>query len=185
MADDVVQEAAIIALSKFAQFRADSDFNAWIAQIVRHVAHNVFRKERRRRTLPLNDQLKDERGGASDQVQSINGPHADANGDRLALAARGMLPEQQQSFDDQVLSALRRVDTTARACLLLRTVECLEYAEISRLLGIPEGTAMSHVHRTREFLRLNLVTDVRNVAVRPVSGQIERRAKTNEPRTIP
>ena len=41
----------------------------------------------------------------------------------------------------------------ARACLLLRAVQDLDYSELSRLLGIPEGTAMSHVHRARNALR--------------------------------
>ena len=54
------------------------------------------------------------------------------------------------------MRALNSVSDIARACLLLRTIEQMEYAEISRLLAIPEGTAMSHVHRARQHLRERL-----------------------------
>jgi RNA polymerase sigma-70 factor (ECF subfamily) len=54
------------------------------------------------------------------------------------------------------MRALRGVSEVARACLLLRTLEGMPYARISELLQIPEGTAMSHVHRTRQFLRERL-----------------------------
>jgi DNA-directed RNA polymerase specialized sigma24 family protein len=40
--------------------------------------------------------------------------------------------------------------------LLLRTIEQMEYSEISKVLQIPEGTAMSHVHRARQHLRERL-----------------------------
>ena len=56
------------------------------------------------------------------------------------------------------MSALGHLSEVARACLLLRTVEGLDYGEIGRALGIPEGTAMSHVHRSRMRLRAELVT---------------------------
>ena len=53
--------------------------------------------------------------------------------------------------------ALAALAETARAALLLRTVLELDYATIARLLDIPEGTAMSHVHRSREALRRALL----------------------------
>jgi DNA-directed RNA polymerase specialized sigma24 family protein len=40
--------------------------------------------------------------------------------------------------------------------LLLRTVEKLSYAEIAALMDMPEGTAMSHVHRSKMALRERL-----------------------------
>ena len=51
-----------------------------------------------------------------------------------------------------MLGALGRLEETARACLLLRVVLDLPYQEISRSLGIPQGTAMSHVHRARRAM---------------------------------
>ena len=75
---------------------------------------------------------------------------------RIHLGARGELPKDQAHFDDRVLTALNSVGEIPRSCLLLRTIEHLEYSEIARVLEIPEGTAMSHVHRTRQYLRERL-----------------------------
>jgi RNA polymerase sigma-70 factor (ECF subfamily) len=77
-----------------------------------------------------------------------------------------LLPDQEH-FDDAVMRALRQVDETPRACFLLRTLMRSSYREISELLGIPEGTAMSHVHRSRATLRQALEADV---AFEPCAG---------------
>ena len=65
----------------------------------------------------------------------------------------GQLKPMQNSFDDRVKSALLEVAPNARSCLLLRTVEGLSYKEISKLMSIPEGTAMNLVHRSKKKLR--------------------------------
>ncbi len=143
LADDILQEAAIVALSKLDQYRPGTNFSAWMGQTVRYVALNQSRKERRRRGQPLDETIGEAASSATDAARR----------DTLALSARGELPVDQRDFDDRILKALSAASETARACLLLRTVESLEYSEISRILDIPEGTAMSHVHRTRRLLR--------------------------------
>lgn len=65
----------------------------------------------------------------------------------------GELKPLQNSFDDRVKAALQEVAPDARSCLLLRTVEGLSYKEISKLMNIPEGTAMNWVHRSKKKLR--------------------------------
>ena len=144
-AEDVVQDAALIGLGKFDQFREGSSFTAWMGQMVRNVALNAARKEQR------------QRAGAklAEAERPTPGP-ADGVTVGLAMIAEGRLPADQRMFDDRMMRALGEVGESARACLLLRTLEGMEYAEISKLLGIPAGTAMSHVHRTREFLRQRL-----------------------------
>ena len=71
---------------------------------------------------------------------------------RLELSAQGELGPDCEGFDDELLEALRQLDTDARACLLLRVVMDMPYREIAETLGIPQGTAMSHVHRARRAL---------------------------------
>ncbi|MCA8975519.1 MAG: sigma-70 region 4 domain-containing protein [Planctomycetes bacterium] len=51
-----------------------------------------------------------------------------------------------------MLRGLNCLRETTRICLLLRTVLDLPYPEIGEMLGIPEGSAMSHVHRARQQL---------------------------------
>jgi RNA polymerase sigma-70 factor (ECF subfamily) len=146
LAEDVVQDAALIGLKKMHTFVPGTNFRAWMGRMVRLVALNRARKERRRGPLRL---------GEMSGLRS----HLVMPGTRPGVTSAGEVAQDQEDFDDRVVAALNTVSPTARACLLLRTVEDLDYAEISAVLGIPEGTAMSHVHRTRIHLRARLSAD--------------------------
>ena len=162
LAEDAVQEAVLIGLNKLDSFEPGTNFTAWMGQIVRHVALNHRRKSNRRRALSLN------------QTDGPNPPQPEADPPvdmKPAINAKGELHQDTQHFDDQVLSALRSIGDVARACLLLRTIEGLDYKEISGILDIPPGTAMSHVYRTRQTLRQMLTdktsNDMRSTSTRP------------------
>lgn len=144
LAEDVVQEAAMIALDKFDHFRPDSNFTAWTGQIVRNVALNRARKEHKRRSSLVDPMVLDE----ATPVRNTEMDRGDVRVNR-----RGNLPVDQPFFDDRVMQALSGLSDAARTCLLLRTLEGMEYSRIAMLLDIPEGTAMSHVHRARAYLR--------------------------------
>lgn len=139
--DDVLQEAALVALRKLDEFDPATSFEAWMAQIVRFIALNDARKRVRRST---------QQSGPGDEPVT-NDRHAQS-----PVRADGSVVPDQQAFDDSMLNALQSIPETARACLLLRAVEGLSYKEISDLLGVPEGTAMSHVHRARAAMRRSL-----------------------------
>jgi RNA polymerase sigma-70 factor, ECF subfamily len=151
-AEDVVQEAALLALEKLDQFQPGTNFRAWMAQMVRFVALNHARKRQKHKAVTLDD--------ASGRRPLSTEPLPVAE---LHLGNRGQLPPDQAHFDDRVLAALNSVGEIPRSCLLLRTIEQLEYSEIAKMLEIPEGTAMSHVHRTRQYLRERLADLERSV----------------------
>ena len=132
LAHDVVQEAATIAMTKLADFDTSTNFSAWMGQIVRFVALNEARTRQRRRASQSSEDLGEAigRGG---------GGHGEA-----------------QVLDEHVASGLMSLDDVARTCLVLRVVHGMAYSEISQSLNIPEGTAMSHVHRSRLALRERL-----------------------------
>lgn len=153
LAEDVVQEAALIGYRKRAQFQAGTNFGAWMGQIVRHTAMNQARKRWTRREAPLEGVGEmPERSGASEAGEL--GAEATLRMSRTASVAA-----DQHWFDDAVVRALQAVSETARACLLLRTIEGLSYSEIAAILAIPEGTAMSHVHRARAAMRQQLAPE--------------------------
>ncbi len=138
--EDVLQDAAIIGLAKRGQFRPGTSFTAWMGQIVRFVALNHARRGAR---SPVR---------ASDPT--LLGDHVVAERREPApIDPRGELATDQASFGDEVVEALGDLGETQRACLLLRTVLDMPYAEIARVLDVPEGTAMSHVHRARRAMR--------------------------------
>lgn len=130
-ADDVVQEASIVGLAKRSSFQRGSSFEGWMGQITRNVALNVSRLRHRR------------------FVRADARPPAPAAAGSAA-AAVGLSPQMEE--------ALGALEPVARECLLFRVVGGLSYDSISQILGIPEGTAMSHVHRSRQRLRQRLAS---------------------------
>lgn len=137
-AEDVCQEAFLTAFAKRDRFEPGTNFQAWMSTFVRNVAKNELRKRARRQTTSTDPALLDaSRAGAA------SGRSADERLD----------PEE---FDERLLAGLRELSEVPRACLLLRTLRELSFAEIAELLGVPEGTAMSHVHRARLALRQKL-----------------------------
>lgn len=133
LAEDVVQEAAIVALAKLDRYTPGTNFRAWMGRIVRFVAMNQARKEQKRRPI----------GGDSATLSQI------ASDRDSSVASQS----QHDALDEKLVAAMDQLGDTARSCLLLRTIANMPYAEIAKLLEIPEGTAMSHVHRTRHILR--------------------------------
>ena len=117
-----------------------------MARFVRFVALNHIRRERKH----LSNRAGNER------LERIADLRTAGTGTQLKLSAAGKLPDNQPFFDDEVMTALKMLTEKARACMLLRVIEGLDYRQIGELLGMPEGTAMSHVHRSRRTLRKKL-----------------------------
>ncbi|MCA9232047.1 MAG: RNA polymerase sigma factor [Planctomycetales bacterium] len=142
-AHDIVQEAAVIALEKSNRFIAGSSYVAWLSEIVRRCSLNYASKVRGRRTSAADPDLlaQTAQGNASPPK---NWPISSKTGE---------LVESQTDFDDELLGALKEISTESRCCLLLRVVQSLSYAEIAELMQIPEGTAMSYVHRSKRQIR--------------------------------
>jgi RNA polymerase sigma-70 factor (ECF subfamily) len=140
--NDVLQEAAIVALGKLDQFDARTNFLAWMGRIVTYTALNHARRVK-----------KQAMAAEQELLQSV----ADApTADSLPITAQGQVAVEQRVFDDHVVDALQKLQDIARACLLLRTVGDMSYRDIALALDIPEGTAMSHVHRARRLMRDDL-----------------------------
>lgn len=144
-AEDIVQEAAIIGMEKIADFQVGTNITAWLAEIVRRCALNYRRKIQNRKTYAADP------ASLVQLVPSSPGENAGSIMDRS-----GNLVADQMEFDDEVSIALGRLSHDARCCLLLRTIQKLSYAEIAEIMQIPEGTAMSHVHRSKNELRNRL-----------------------------
>ncbi len=147
-AEDVVQEAAVVAMRKWDTCQPGTNIRAWLAEIVRNIALNYRRSNRRRTTRiePLSDAAAADIAVKPDRTSH----HARSGGSLGSLHAQ---------LDDRIIKALEQLDMTCRSCILLRCVDGLAYDEISRLLEIPAGTAMSHVFRGRSTLAKALSPD--------------------------
>jgi RNA polymerase sigma-70 factor (ECF subfamily) len=135
-ADDALHEAAIIGLGKFHTFSPGTNFEAWMAQITRLTALNLLRKRSKHRGAV-----------APDDVPESLAPQMSGQSQGAANA---------EEWTQQLHDALALLGETARVCLLLRVVGGLSYASIAAILDIPEGTAMSHVHRATKHLRATM-----------------------------
>ncbi|MBX3359731.1 MAG: RNA polymerase sigma factor [Phycisphaeraceae bacterium] len=144
-AADVVQDAAVTGLRKLHEFQPGTSFLAWMARIVRFTAINQRRKHQRHRT-----------GGVDPSALDATPGHGPGVAFAPVVNSRGEIVAAETVFDDRMLGALHELTEQARACLLLRVVLEMPYRDIAVALDIPEGTAMSHVHRARRQMRASL-----------------------------
>ena len=132
-ADDVVQQAAVVAWARRDRFEPGTDFRAWLSAIVRGVARNERRGERRRTV----------RHRKLGELQPRLGMH-ESGAQEMGVSGAGV-GVSDRALDD----TLNRLSEPQRACLLLRVVLGHSYEEIALITDVPEATARSHVRRAR------------------------------------
>ena len=132
-AADVVQEAAVRALSFFEGFRG-GDARAWLLRIVRNTCYTWLRRNRTEKMMPLDEATHDPGERAANPEQA-----AISRADRRTLQA-----------------AIAELPVEFRAALVLREIEGLAYKEIAHVTGVPMGTVMSRLARARNRLRERL-----------------------------
>lgn len=154
-AHDIVQEAFVVALEKSNQFVVGASYVAWVSEIVRRLSLNYSRKMSGRKTTAADPDLlaRTQEGDTSDRAAWP------------ISSETGELIDSQLDFDDETMNALNELSAEARCCLLLRVLQSLSYAEISELMQIPEGTAMSHVHRSKRQMRRSFERRAANAEV--------------------
>ena len=135
-AEDVVQDAFVLAFTKLASFKGNSEFFTWLYRIGYNVA--ITRIRRRKPTVSL-----------------------DGNDDsgRLDFADGGPAPTarlEQQEQSVQLQQAMDRLPEEHRAILVLREMDELDYDAISEVLDLPIGTVRSRLHRARNQLKEQL-----------------------------
>ncbi|WP_133649112.1 sigma-70 family RNA polymerase sigma factor [Paraburkholderia flava] len=125
-ADDLVQDTAERALSRWTGFRPGSNLRAWLLTILRHLYIDQLRV---RREIAVDDE--------SAPWRTLEAPRGEVDGLVLRDVQRALycLPVEQ------------------REVLLLVCVEELTYQEASSALGVPVGTVMSRLSRAREHMR--------------------------------
>lgn len=124
-ADDLVQDCLERAWARSHLFRAGSDARRWLFTIL----HNLF----------LN-RLRD-RGRQPAEAPLEESAHPAAVAQEGGLVVRDL---------ERALAALA---PEQREVVLLVGLEGMSYEEVARVLGVPQGTVMSRLHRGRERLR--------------------------------
>ncbi len=132
LAEDVVQDAAVRALSYFASYKG-GDARSWLLRIVRNAAYTAMAARRQGATTSLDD---GEHPGL-EIVDTADDPEA-ALGRVQGLAC----------LED----ALAALPPELRECLVLRELEELSYKQVAEITGAPIGTVMSRLWRARRAL---------------------------------
>jgi RNA polymerase sigma-70 factor (ECF subfamily) len=140
-AEDLVQEAALLAFRGFGSFEPGSNFKAWFFKILTNCYRSKYRKDRRRPTVDLDDTPDLYLYARSGEVGfPTDGPDpAAALLDRLGT--------------EQVVAAMEQLPDEYRIVSTLYFMQDFSYEEIARTLGCPVGTVRSRLHRGRKILQ--------------------------------
>jgi len=146
-ARELTQETFVKALTKIDGFRGEAQPYTWMFRIGVNLAITHLRKVQRRRTFSLDAPMP---GRNDDQASGLI--------DRLARPDGSPTePIERRETQQQVLTALGRLDAEHRAILVMRDVEDMDYQQMADVLGVPLGTLKSRLFRARLALREQLV----------------------------
>jgi len=127
-AEDVSQEAFLVALKRLGDCRDVERFGGWFLTIVRNRARNLLRRERLRRSEELTPEISPGPGGPAEDLKRLE-------------------------IREQLENGLVGLSEVRREVLLLHDLEGWKHREIAERLGIPDGTVRSHLHFARKHLR--------------------------------
>jgi RNA polymerase sigma-70 factor (ECF subfamily) len=133
-AEDVCQEAFIVALERLEDCRDPARFAPWLFRIVRNRAHNHRRYRRLRETASLD-------APAALAARSRDDPDRDLERSQL-----------RQTLSE----ALQELPEVQREIVVLHDMNGWKHREIADVLGIPEGTVRAHLSYARQALRARM-----------------------------
>ncbi len=123
IAEDLAQEAFVLAWRKLDKFRGDSAFGSWLYRIATNTSLSYLRKQKPfQNSIDIDD---------TDE-ESVTEDIAERMGLEQAIAT---LPDG------------------ARAVFVLYSLEGYTHDEISGLLGIAQGSSKAQLHRARKLLQ--------------------------------
>jgi RNA polymerase sigma-70 factor (ECF subfamily) len=160
-AEDLVQEAALLAFRAFASFEPGTNFRAWFFKILTNC---YFSKRRREKSRPVTSDL-DDTPDLYLYARSAEAGFPTQGPDPAAQLLDGLGTER-------VATAIARLPEEYRVVSTLYFMEDLSYEEIAEVLGCPIGTVRSRLHRGRKMLQkaLWLVAEESGIVTRHATG---------------
>ena len=135
-AADVAQDALLRIHEGLKSFDGRARFSTWSVRVTLNCVYSYLRREKLRRHAPL--------------------PDASEGRDPRSMEPLPHQGVEKASLRRDVLSALGGIDLDARAILVLRDLQGLDYADIAEVIGTPIGTVKSRLFRARAALRISL-----------------------------
>ncbi|HXX32956.1 MAG TPA: sigma-70 family RNA polymerase sigma factor [Thermodesulfobacteriota bacterium] len=141
-AKDLAQEVFISVFDSIKDLREEVKFDSWLTQITLNHCRNRWKYLKRRQYFnsdSLDDSIETEDGEVPSAVH-------DPSDNPEALYEKKMIRELVQR-------GLQKLREDQRELLVLRDLQGFSYDEICELLGLPEGTIKSKLHRARMDLK--------------------------------
>jgi RNA polymerase sigma-70 factor (ECF subfamily) len=136
-AEDLVQETMVKAFKAFNQFEQGTNLKAWLFRILSNTNINNSVKRGKDQAKTALDELEDWQVGGAESLTSVANRSA----------------EVEAMPSSAVKRALAELPENWRMIVYYRVVEGLSYAEIAKVLDIPDGSVMSGLHRGKKMLR--------------------------------
>ncbi len=144
-AEELVQEAALLAYKGFERFELGTNFKGWFMTILRHRFISGYRKKQREvKTVDLED------------APSL---YMYTKSLESGLATQTSEPAKYviERLDvEQVATALSELPMEFREAATLYFTQDMSYQEIADVLDVPVGTVRSRLHRGRKLLQQKL-----------------------------
>jgi RNA polymerase sigma-70 factor (ECF subfamily) len=141
-AEDLVQDAALLAYRAFSSFQRGTNFKAWFFRILTNAFYSRHRKDKHEKAnLSTEDvpALYLYSKTAEAGLYGREGDPASAIMDKLDT--------------EQVCAALEELPEEYRIVATLYFIDDFSYQQIAELLGSPVGTVRSRLHRGRRMLQ--------------------------------
>ena len=145
-AEEIAQDVFVAVYKHIEGFKGDSKFSTWLFRVVANHCHNKS-KYLRRRKHKLQDSIDAPIEGEDGDMKRELPDDPDRSPEELAT---------RRGLNDMIQAAISELDEDHRVIVLLRDVEDMSYEEIGEILGLPEGTVKSRLHRARNELRTKL-----------------------------
>ncbi|HKC48412.1 MAG TPA: sigma-70 family RNA polymerase sigma factor [Gemmatimonadales bacterium] len=144
-AEDLVQDAALLALKAFAQFKPGTNFKAWFYKILVNAFYGQLRKQRRQ--------------GETVDLENLPSLYLYGKTTELGLQDQtddpaGVLLSRLDA--ESIVMALEALPEEYRVACALYFVQDFSYEEIAQTLAVPLGTVRSRIHRGRKLLQQRL-----------------------------
>jgi len=141
-AKDLAQEVFISVFESIKDLKEEGKFDAWLTQITLNHCRNRWKYLKRRQYFnsdSLDDPIETEDG---DMPKAIYDPSDNPE----TLFEKKMIQQLIQK-------GLQKLKEDQRELLVLRDLQGFSYEEMGELLGLPEGTIKSKLHRARMDLK--------------------------------
>jgi RNA polymerase sigma-70 factor (ECF subfamily) len=139
LAEDLAQEAFVKAFLKLSAFDTSRRLSSWLFRIAHNTAIDALRR-------------------AKVNLVHTDDP-AELRPDGDGGAAQPPDPVETEALGMALEGAMAQLRPEYRVAIMLRYEEGLAFEEVGHVMGVPEATARSYVHRARKQMAARLAAE--------------------------